>query len=54
MGELQFFPFEPDLIADVVLTWNSFTSFCRFIDGPGGLISVLHQFSDTFFRHHIV
>jgi hypothetical protein len=54
MGKLQVFPFEPNLIANVVLTWDGSVSFCHFIDGPGGLISVFHQFSDTFFRHHIV
>jgi hypothetical protein len=54
MGELQVFPFEPNLIANVILAGNGFTSFCRFIDGPGGLISIFYQFSDAFFCHHIV
>ena len=54
MGELQILPFEPNLIANVVLAWDRFVPFRRFIDGPGGLISVFHQFSDTFLCHHIV
>ena len=54
MGEFQILPFEPNLIANVVLAWDRSISFRRFIDGPGGLIFVLHQFSDMFFRHHIV
>jgi hypothetical protein len=54
MGKFQVFPFEPDLISNVVLAWDGFVSFRRFVDGPGGLISVFHQFLDTFFRHLIV
>ena len=54
MGKFQVFPFEPDLIPNVVLTWDSSVSFCRFVDGPGGLISVFHQFLDTFFCHLVV
>jgi hypothetical protein len=54
MGEFQILPFEPDLISDVILAWNGSVSFCCLIDGPGGLISIFHQFADTFFHQIIV
>ena len=53
-GGTQVLSFKPDLISNVVLAWNGSVSFCCFIDGPGGLISVFHQFSDALFRQIIV
>ena len=54
MGKFQVFPFEPDLVPNVVLAWDGSISFCCFVDGPGGFISVFHHFLDTFFRHLVV
>ena len=54
MGELQVLSFEPDLVPNVALAWDCSISFCRFVDGPGGLISVFHQSLDALFCHLIV
>ena len=54
MGKLQVLSLELDLFSDVILAWNCSVPFCSFIDGVGGLIPVLHQFSDPFFRQIIV
>jgi hypothetical protein len=54
MGKFQVFPFEPDLVPNVVLAWDGSVSFYRFVDGPGGLIFVFHHFLDTFFCHLII
>ena len=54
MREPQVLSFEPNLISGVILFQDCFISFCCLIDGPGGLISVFHQFSDALFDQIIV
>ena len=54
MGKFQVLSLEPDLVSDMVLAWDCSVSFCGFINGFGGLISVLHQLFDLFFRQIII